>query len=399
MNLATTAVLLFGLATGVALLARALRIPYTVALVAAGLVFGPTHALGAAHLTKELLYAVFLPGLLFEAAFHLDARQFWLDRGAILSLALPGVVLALGVTAPLLASNSPLVPVFAWPSALVFAALITATDPIAVVALFKTLGAPRRLGVIIEGESLVNDGSSVVLYTIAVGIATGAEVGLSRAAFDFVRIVALGVLVGAAVGFLCSELIARIDDPLIEIALTTITAYASFILAEQFHVSGVLATVAAGMVTGSYGAPGAMSPSTRVAVESFWQYVAFAFNSIVFLLIGFEVSVGRLLHSWAPIAGAYVVVMAARAGIVFLVLAIFRRSSKPIPWRWGAVLTWGGLRGALSMVLALALGDGFPERSLVVTVTFGVVILSILVNGLTIGPLLKRLGLREPLGE
>ena len=113
MNLATTAVLLFGLATGVALLARALRIPYTVALVAAGLVFGPTHALGAAHLTKELLYAVFLPGLLFEAAFHLDARQFWLDRGAILSLALPGVVLALGVTAPLLASNSPLVPVFA----------------------------------------------------------------------------------------------------------------------------------------------------------------------------------------------------------------------------------------------------------------------------------------------
>lgn len=398
MNLATTAVLLFGLATGVALLARALRIPYTVALVVAGLVVGPTHVVGAMHLTKELLYAVFLPGLLFEAAFHLDARQFWLDRGAILSLALPGVVLALGVTAPLLASRS-LGPVFAWPSALVFAALITATDPIAVVALFKTLGAPRRLGVIIEGESLVNDGSSVVLYTIAVGVATGVEVGMSRAAFDFLRIVALGVLVGAALGFLCSELVARIDNPLIEIALTTITAYASFILAEQFQVSGVLATVAAGMVTGSYGAPGAMSPSTRVAVESFWQYVAFAFNSIVFLLIGFEVSVARLLKSWAPIAAAYLVVMAARAGIVFLVLAVFRRSTKPIPWKWGAVLTWGGLRGALSMVLALALGDGFPERSLVVTVTFGVVILSILVNGLTVGPLLRRLGLREALRE
>jgi CPA1 family monovalent cation:H+ antiporter len=401
MNLATTVVLLFGLAAGVALLARSLRVPYTVALVVAGLILGPTHMLGAVHLTKELLYAVFLPGLLFEAAFHLDARQFWLDKGPIVALALPGVLLAIVVTAPALvwASRAALVPVFGWPAALVFAALITATDPIAVVALFKTLGAPSRLGVIIEGESLVNDGTSVVLYTLAVGLATGADTGAWNAVADFLRVVGLGVGVGAAMGLVFSEVIARIDDPLIEITLTTITAYASFIVAEQFHVSGVLATVAAGMVSGSYGAPGAMSASTRVAVESFWQYVAFALNSIVFLLIGFQVSLGRLLQSWQPIAAAYIVVMAARAGVVFLVLAIFRRSSKRIPWRWGAVLTWGGLRGALSMVLALALADDFPERSRVVTVTFGVVILSILVNGLTVGPILRWLGLAKPLRQ
>jgi CPA1 family monovalent cation:H+ antiporter len=398
MNVATTVILLFGLAAGVALLARSLRVPYTTALVVAGLVLGPTHVLPALHLTKELLYAVFLPGLLFEAAFHLDARQFWLQKFAIASLALPGVVIAIAVTAPALVLTSQAVsfgPVFAWPAALVFAALIAATDPIAVVALFKSLGAPRRLGVIVEGESLVNDGTSVVFYTIAIGVASGAEVGISGAAVDFVRVVGLGVLLGATIGFLLSLLTARVDDPLIEITFTTIAAYGSFILAEQFHASGVLATVAAGMVIGSYGAPRGMSQTTRIAVQSFWEYVAFALNSIVFLLIGFQVSVGRLLTSWEPIAVAYVVVMAARAIVVFLVLASLRRTSERIPWSWGAVLTWGGLRGALSMVLALALADDFPQRSLVVTVTFGVVLLSILANGLTVGPLLRRLGLGE----
>ena len=398
MNVATTVILLFGLAAGVALLVRSLRVPYTTALVVAGLVLGPTHLLPTLHLTRELLYAVFLPGLLFEAAFHLDARQFWLHKFAIASLALPGVVIAIAVTAPALVLTLQALsfgPVFGWPAALVFAALIAATDPIAVVALFKSLGAPRRLGVIVEGESMVNDGTSVVLFAIAVGVASGAEVGILGAAVDFVRVVGLGVLLGATIGFLLSLLTARVDDPLIEITFTTIAAYGSFILAEQVHASGLLATVAAGMVIGSYGAPRGMSQTTRITVQSFWEYVAFALNSIVFLLIGFQVSVGRLLTSWEPIAVAYVVVMAARAIVVFLVLASLRRTSERIPWSWGVVLTWGGLRGALSMVLALALADDFPQRSLVVTVTFGVVILSILANGLTVGPLLRQLGLGE----
>jgi monovalent cation:H+ antiporter, CPA1 family len=398
MSLATAPVLLLTVAMGVALLARRLRVPYTVALVAVGLVLGGAHLMPAPHLTKELLYSAFLPGLLFEAAFHLDAGDFWRNRRAILTLAVPGVVLGIALTTPLLAS----VPArlgwtfgLAWPAALVFSALIAATDPIAVVALFRVVGAPRRLAVVVDGESLVNDGTAVVLYNIALGFASGATSSLAGAGFDFVHVVGLGVILGAVLGFGISKLIARIDDPLVEITLTTIAAYGSFIVAEELHASGVLATVTAGMLCGSYGAPRGMSPATRMAVQSFWQYVAFALNSIVFLLIGLEVRVAQLLEAWRPIVLAYLVVMAARGAVVFLTLALLRRTRERLEWRWGLVLTWGGLRGALSMVLALALAESFPDRWLVVRVTFGVVILSILVNGLTVAPLLRRLGMME----
>lgn len=395
MTLATTVVLLFAIAMGVALLTRPLRVPYTVALVVTGLLLGATHALPSPHLTKDLLYVAFLPGLLFEAAFHLDAKELWRSKGTVLSLAAPGVVLAIALTtAALLGAHALGVAApLAWPAALVFSALISATDPIAVVALFKTLGAPARLGVIVEAESLLNDGTSVVLYTIALGVASGVHTGVGGASVEFARVVGVGVLVGCAVGVGVSRLIALIDDPLIEITLTTIAAYGSFIAAEQAHASGVLATVAAGLLCGSYGAPRGMCAGTRLAVESFWSYVAFALNSIVFLLIGFQVQAGHLLESSSAIALAYAVVMLARAGIVGLVTSLTRGTREATPWSWSLVITWGGLRGALSMVLALALPEDFPQRAMVIRLTFGVVILSILVNGLTVGPLLRRLGL------
>jgi len=396
MSLATTVVLLFCVATGVALLSRPLRIPYTVGLVAVGLALGAMRAISVPHLTKELLYAAFLPGLLFEAAFHLDARRFWNNKLTILSLSVPGVILAIGFTAGTLvaASRELQLPAgFGWAPALVFGAVVSATDPVSVVALFKTLGAPARLRFVIEGESLVNDGTSIVFYAIAVGIAMGSAFSAARAAIEFVRVVGVGVLVGAAVGFAISTVIARLNEPVIEITLTVIAAYGSFILAEQFRVSGVLATVTAGMLCGSYGAPRGMSPATRIAVESFWGYFAYALNSIVFLLIGLQVRVTSLIESWEPIAVAYVVMTLARTIVVFLVTGLLRRTRERVPWSWGLILTWGGLRGALSMVLALALSDDFPSRPLVVRATFGVVILSILVNGLTAGPLLRLLGL------
>jgi CPA1 family monovalent cation:H+ antiporter len=277
--------------------------------------------------------------------------------------------------------------------ALVFAALISATDPIAVVGLFKSLGAPRRLGVIVEGESLVNDGTAVVVYTLALLFATGAELSLLQASFDFVKVVGLGMLVGAAIGFAISKASERIDDPLVEITLTTIAAYGSFVAAEELHFSGIIATVTAGIVCGSFGAPRGMSPTTRLAVEAFWEYVAFALNSIVFLLIGLEVTLGSLFADWKPIVAAYLIVLLARAVVVFGASSVLRRTSERIPWSWCLVMTWGGLRGALSMVLALALPAAFPARSLLVSTTFGVVILSIIVNGLTTSPLLRQLGL------
>jgi CPA1 family monovalent cation:H+ antiporter len=387
-------VMLFAVATAVALIARWLRVPYTVALVAAGLVLGTAHAFEPPRLTKELLYAVFLPGLLFEAAFHLEFRKFWQNKIAIHALAVPGVVAAIALTAVILtpaADALHFVQGFTLLHGFVFAALIAATDPIAVVALFKSLGAPKRLAVLVEGESLLNDGTAVVIFTLILGLATGREMSAGAAALDFAKVVGMGLLIGTAVGFAASAVIQRVDDPMIEITLTTIAAYGSFVAAEQLHYSGVIATVTAGMLCGNYAARTGMSPSTRIAVESFWEYVAFALNSLVFLLIGFEVRIEALAASWRAIFAAYVAVMIARAVVIYVVSALLRRSREQIPWSWSAVLTWGGLRGGLSMVLVLGLPAGFPHRELLITMTFGVVILSILVQGLTMSGLLRRL--------
>jgi CPA1 family monovalent cation:H+ antiporter len=180
---------------------------------------------------------------------------------------------------------------------------------------------------------------------------------------------------------------------MIEITLTTVAAYGSFAAAEHFHYSGVIATLVAGMLCGNYAARTGMSPSTRVAVETFWEYVAFALNSAVFLLIGFEVDAGRLTASWLPILAAFAAVAFGRTAAVAAVVALLGRTREAVPWRWAPVLTWGGLRGGLSMVLALGLPADFPHRDLLVTMTYGVVLLSILAQGLTMGPLLRRFGL------
>jgi CPA1 family monovalent cation:H+ antiporter len=388
----TAIVLLFAVATAVAVIARALKIPYTVALVLAGVSMGAVEGLHAPRLTKELLYAVFLPGLIFEAAFHIGIENLRRNGRAIAYLAFPGVLVATALIAALLFAVVPGAR-GAWWTALAFASLITATDPIAVVGLFKTLAVPRRLGVIIEGESLVNDGTAAVVYALAVGFAATMHMDWVGAAIAFVKLVGLGVVIGGAFGFVISKIIGRINDPVVEITLTVIAAYGSFAAAEQLHVSGIVASLASGVLCGSYGAPRGMSHSTRVAVESFWEYVAFALNSTVFLLIGLRVKVSDLFHDWTTIAAAFLIVTLARGVVVFLAALLLRRSSERLPWSWALVLTWGGLRGALSMVLALALPMGFPGRQFVVTTTFGVVILSILICGLTMEPLLRRLGI------
>lgn len=389
-------VTLFSVATAVALAARWLRAPYTVALVAAGVLLGTTKAFEPPHLTKELLFAVFLPGLLFEAAFHLEFRKFWQNKLAINALAVPGLLAAIGITTALLvptANALHFVDDFSTTDGLVFAALIAATDPIAVVALFKSLGAPKRLAILVEGESLLNDGTSVVVFTLVLGVVTGRDLSVFAAALDFVKVVGVGALIGTAVSFAVSKVIQQVDDPMIEITLTTIAAYGSFAAAEQFHVSGVIATVVAGMVCGNYATATGMSPATRISVESFWEYVAFALNSIVFLLMGFEVKLATLVAAWKPILVAFLAVTLARAAIIGIVSAVLRRTSERVPWRWSVVLTWGGLRGGLSMVLVLALPHELLHRDLLVTMTFGVVLLSIVVQGLTMAPLLRRLGI------
>lgn len=395
---------LFCAATAVALLARWLKVPYTVALVVAGLLLGLVHVegIGPPHLTKELLYTVFLPGLVFEAAFHLDLEKYWQNKIAIHALAIPGVAMAIGSTAlllqlPLHALH--LVDGFSLKYALIFAALISATDPIAVVALFRSLGAPKRLVVLIEAESLLNDGTAVVFFTLILAMVSGTGYSPLQAVLDFVRMIGLGTLLGLGIGFVASRLGRHVDDPMLEIMLTTLAAYGSFVLAEQLHLSGIIATVAAGMVCGQRSARSDANPATRIALQSFWEYVAFALNSIVFLLIGFEVHSAALLGSWRVILAAYMAVLIGRALLIYLVTLLLRRTREAMPWSWSAILTWGGLRGALSMVLVLALPSSFPFRESLVTMTFGVVVLSLIIQGLSIERVLHRLGLESSPSE
>ena len=391
METGTILILLFVVVTAVAIVVQRLAVPYTVALVITGLVLGLLHAFEAPHLTKSLMFNVFLPGLLFEAAFYIEFKHFWRNRLTINSLALPGVVAAIALTSLILtpvANTLHFVQDFTWKHALVFGAIISATDPIAVVSIFRSLGVPKRLSVLLEGESLLNDGTAIVFFMLSVSLVNGTMVTAGGLAFDFIKIVGIGAIIGTGVGLAVSQVIRQVDDPMIEITLTTIAAYGSFLAAEHFHYSGVIATVSAGMLCGNYGARVGMSPSTRIAVESFWEYVAFALNSIVFLLIGLEVNFQALLDSWQAILVAYLVVTGGRALIIFGASSLLRKTRERIPWAWSAVLTWGGLRGGLSMVLVLSLPKDFPHRELMVSMTFGVVILSILVHGLTMSPLL-----------
>lgn len=389
-------ILLFVVAMAVAIAVRHWPVPYTVGLVLAGLVLGLVQILPAPHLTRSLLFNIFLPGLIFEAAFHLQQTDFWHHRLSILLLAVPGVIAAIAITTAVLAPIAPHFEIAGgldWRYALVFGALIAATDPIAVVAMLRNLGAPRRLSVLMEGESLLNDGTGVVFFTLSLTVVSGGQVSAGGLTLQFFENVGLGALIGVAVGAVVSKVIQYVDDPMIEITLTTIAAYGSFVLAQSLQYSGIIATVAAGMLCGNYGARTGMSASTRIAVETFWGYVAFALNSLIFLLIGFEVNVRSLVPYVPLILVAYGVVLLARAVSVLATTAVLRYTRERFPFSWGAALTWGGLRGALPMVLALSLPPALAQRDLIIHMTYGVVVLFILVHGLSVSRLLRSLGI------
>ncbi len=396
MSIESTFIVLFVVAMAVAIGVRHLRLPYTVGLVLAGLLLGFVHLFPPPEFNKTLLFSIFLPGLIFEAAFHIDFQELWRNRITITSLAVPGVIASTVLTAVALAPLANalgFLPGFTWQHALVFGALISATDPVAVVSLFRKLGIPRRLSILIEGESLLNDGTGIVFFTLSLSIFAGTAVSARALGLEFVTVVGMGAVVGVAMGLVVSTVVRAVDDPMIEVSLTTIAAYGSFILAEHLGYSGVIATVAAGILCGNYGARTGMSPSTRVAAGTFWEFVAFALNSVVFLLIGLEVPVRELAASWLAILVAYLIVTLVRTFVVHVVWRLIGLTRERFPWSWSVVLTWGGLRGALPMVLALGLPSDFPFREQIISMTFGVVTLSILGHGMTMLPLLGRLGI------
>jgi CPA1 family monovalent cation:H+ antiporter len=374
----------------VAILARRYSAPYALALVITGLVIGATRLLPRVHLDPQTLFTIFLPPLLFESAINLPAGPLGRDWKPITLYALVGTTASTFIVGGLsaLALRVPLA------TGLVFGALISTTDPISIIAVFKRLGANRRLSLIMEAESLFNNDTAVVLFTVIMAAAFGGHVSLLGAVGQFFQLVIGGAALGAGIGWLASRLHFALDDHLVEITLTTVVAFGSFLAAEALHVSGVIAVVAAGLVVGNYAMPISMSAGTRLAVMSFWEYAAFVVNSIVFLLIGIEVDYVSWWDKVVLVIGAIGAVLAGRAAIYPLSILVNRLKGN-IPMAWQHVLFWGGLRGALSMALVLALPARFAYRDTLVAATFGVVLFSLLAQGLTIGPLLRRLGVTE----
>ena len=368
----------------VAVVVRRFRIPYTVGLVLAGLALSLRPPIQL-ELTPELILAILLPPLLFEAAFHLNIDHLRRNVGTILLLAIPGVILTMLITSGILHFGAGL-PLTA---ALVFGALIAATDPVSVVGIFRRIGAPKRLEVLLEGESLFNDGTAIVLFGIALGALGTGQPDLVQGAIDFVIVGGGGVLVGLILGVLAIPLLARIDDHLVETTLTTVLAFGSYLVAEQLHVSGVLAVVTAGLIAGNVGRR-EMSPTTRIAVLNFWEYVAFLANSVIFLVIGLQVDLPGLVSNWQLILWAILGVLVSRAvGIYGL-----SRLGRPIPSNWRHVMWWGGLRGAIALALALSVPLSMgEERSSLLHMAFGVVLFTLLIQGLSMEGLVKRLGL------
>lgn len=386
------------IATLVAIVVRRLRVPYTVALVVVGLAL--TFNIGLhiqIDLTPEIILALFVPPLVFEAAFHLDLRRLKATLPAVLFLAVPGVLLTTAIVGGIVAYGLG-IPLAA---GLVFGALISATDPVAVVALFRTLGVPKQLSVTVEGESLLNDGTAIVVYNILLAAALGTAasstgvqqtVDLLSTVIDFVIVSAGGVCIGVGLGWLVAQFTARIDDFLIETALTTVLAFGAYLLAERFHVSGVLAVVGAGVTCGTLGLRG-MSPTTRIGLFNFWEYLAFVANSLIFLLIGLDVDIRQLIANFWPALIAIVAVLMSRVVVIYGVGWVVSRFRRGLPMSYRHVLFWGGLRGAISLALALSLPAALAERELLLVMTFGVVLFTLLVQGTTMQLLLRRVGL------
>ena len=359
-----------------------LRLPYTVGLVLIGLALS-LRGQEQIEIPPQIFLGLLVPPLIFEAAFHIKAKDLLKNLGPILLLAIPGVLITTFLVGGVVTWGTG----FPLSVALIFGALVAATDPVAIVALFRTLGVPKRLTILLEGESLFNDGTAIVVFHLMIVIAVSGQFDLVTSLLDFVVVSGGGLVVGFILGALISRMISFIDDPLIETTLTTVLAFGSYIVAEQFHVSGVLAVVAAGLVSGNIG-PRGMSPSSRIMLFNFWDYAAFLANSVVFLLIGLQINLRVLVADWQVIVWAIIAVLVARAVGVYGLLSLKKGISLP----YKNILYWGGLRGAISLALALSLPASLgPAKDEIQTMAFGVVLFTLLVQGLTMKPLITRM--------
>lgn len=386
--------LVLSVSLGVATLSRVFsvlrNIPYTLLLLLVGLGLAVLDV-RLINLSPELILFIFLPPLLFEAAWNLNWKNLKQNLVPILLYAILGVVIcvvSLVLGLKLLAGTS-------LATALLVGASLSATDPVSVVALFRELGVEKRLTTVMEGESLFNDGVAVVAFNLLVGIALGAEqFDVSVTVAQFLVFAGVGVSIGGLIGFGISFLTQRFDIPLVEQSLTLVSAYGTYLVAEQLGGSGVIAVVTTGLILGNFGSRIGMNPRTRLVVSEFWEFVAFFVNSIVFLLIGDQVRFDGLIENLDTIAIAIAVIIVARAISVYGLGFISNQiTATQLSVAGQTVLWWGGLRGSVSVALALSVPISLGSRDEIIAVVFGVMLFTLLVQGLTTQPLLSRLGM------
>jgi Na+/H+ antiporter len=386
---------------GLSILARLVRVPYPILLVLGGLVIGFVPAMPAVELPPELVLVAFLPPLLYWSGFFSSPRDLRADARAI-TLAAVGLVLATAGAVAVVAHAK--VDGLSWPAAFALGAIVSPTDPLAATAIARRLGVPRRLITVLEGESLVNDATALVAYRVAVAAAVSGSFVIWQAGLRFLVGATGGVLVGLLVGWLIAEVRRRLDDPVVEIVISVVTGYVAYLPAELLGVSGVLAAVTAGLYVG-WRAPELASPSTRLLGFSFWEVMVYLANAVLFILVGLQLrpilsglggtAVAVLVGQAALISA---VVIAVRLGWVFtvpyLVRLLDRRQGQRLR-RAGArerlVIGWSGMRGAVSLAAALALPEDFPMRNLILFLTFAVILATLVLQGLTLPTLIRRL--------
>jgi CPA1 family monovalent cation:H+ antiporter len=376
------------IASIVAMATRRMRLPYSVGLVAAGILLTLLPVKIGFSLSPDLIFTTLLPPLIFEGALQMRWSPFRRELPVTLTLACLGVILAAGVVA---IGMHALIG-WSWLAAAMFGFLIAATDPVAVISAFRETRVEPRLSLLVEAESLLNDGVAAVGFAVTVAIAGGSSVVPADVAGLLLWKVLGGVFIGGGVAGSLLMLAGRTDDHLVEITLTTIAAYGAFLIGERLATSGVLAALAAGMVVANIGWRGYITQAGRSHIMSFWEYAAFLANSVVFILIGLqEGSRARGLLSLAA-GAAIVLVLLSRAVSVYTLCALFHRRRLAVEQRYQHMLVWGGLRGALGLALALTVPDNIPERDDMIISAFAVVTFSIFVQGLTMSPLIRRLG-------
>ena len=388
---------------GLSVLARLVRVPYPILLVLGGLVIGFVPGMPTVEMPPELVLVAFLPPLLYWAGFFSSPRDLRADARAI-SLAAVGLVLA--TAAAVAVAAHAVVDGLSWPAAFALGAIVSPTDPLAATAIARRLGVPRRLITVLEGESLLNDATALVAYRVAVAAAVSGSFVAWQAGLRFLVGASGGVVVGLLVGWLIAEVRRRLDDPVVEIVISVVTGYVAYLPAELLDVSGVLAAVTAGLYVG-WRAPELASASTRLLGFSFWEVVVYLANAVLFILVGLELqpilsglggTAVAVLVAQAALVSA--VVIAVRLGWVFSVPYLVRlldRRPGQLMRRVGArerlVIGWSGMRGAVSLAAALALPRDFPMRNLLLFLTFAVILATLVVQGLTLPALIRRLRL------